>query len=305
MVSIKLVQFADESKSLFFVMYEDDSHRFLTLENPDDSYVQQLQMWLNSDNEVGEFVPVISGGIIPLASISWFCGQRPPEGFLLCDGSAVSRSRYVQLFRAIGEIYGSGDGVTTFNLPNLVARFCRGWSSGDTIDEGRQFGSYQEDDVGVHAHQLLPISHTHLINDPGHMHGVTDPGHVHPVSDPGHLHGVTDPGHKHIGSNLSHMGYAGNFLPGFATPALAVTPPFSGQESGRFSLPSGVANTLPNVKSAPANLFLESAQSNVQDEVAVTDISIDVHGINIPYTEVTGDAETRPDNIALLPVIRY
>ena len=41
-----------------------------------------------------------------------------PEGFLLCDGAAVSRTTYATLFQALGTTYGAGDGVTTFNLPN-------------------------------------------------------------------------------------------------------------------------------------------------------------------------------------------
>lgn len=43
-----------------------------------------------------------------------------PEGFLSCDGSAVSRSTYGNLFAAIGTTYGAGDGSTTFNLPTAV-----------------------------------------------------------------------------------------------------------------------------------------------------------------------------------------
>jgi hypothetical protein len=42
-----------------------------------------------------------------------------PDGYLLCDGSEVSRITYAQLFSVIGETYGNGDGTTTFNLPNL------------------------------------------------------------------------------------------------------------------------------------------------------------------------------------------
>lgn len=47
-----------------------------------------------------------------------FAGTTVPTGYLLCDGSAVSRTTYANLFAAIGTTYGSGDGSTTFNLPN-------------------------------------------------------------------------------------------------------------------------------------------------------------------------------------------
>lgn len=51
-----------------------------------------------------------------------FAGTTVPTGYLLCDGSAVSRTTYANLFAAIGTTYGSGDGSTTFNLPNMYLR---------------------------------------------------------------------------------------------------------------------------------------------------------------------------------------
>lgn len=305
MKRIKLVQHATEEGGLFFVQYEDNSHSFLTLDDQDAFEVQQLNSWLNNGNEVGEFVPVISGGVIPLGAIMWFCATRPPEGYLVCDGSEVSRQQYAELFRAIGTTYGEGSNGVTFNLPNLVGYFCRGWGPVSPLDPTRTFGSFQEDAVKTHAHELLPISHSHTYNDPGHIHGVTDPGHIHPIVDPGHQHPVVDPGHYHIDTSLSHMGYAGNFLPGLADPALAVTPPYSGQESGRFTWSSGSNIALADVQTHIANLQLQNAQANVITDTAVTNITIVDHGTNIPFTDYTGDYEVRPENIALLPVIRY
>ena len=52
-----------------------------------------------------------------------FAGTTEPEGWLFCDGAAISRTRYENLFNAIGEIYGAGDSSTTFNLPDLRGRF--------------------------------------------------------------------------------------------------------------------------------------------------------------------------------------
>ena len=61
----------------------------------------------------GSGVPL--GTVLPYSANS----QYPPEGFLWCDGSAVSRTAYPDLFALIGITYGSGDGSTTFNLPDL------------------------------------------------------------------------------------------------------------------------------------------------------------------------------------------
>jgi len=63
------------------------------------------------------------------ASVILFAGTTVPSGWLVCDGSAVSRSTYANLFNAIGMQYGAGDGSTTFNLPN-IPHFLS--SSGDT-----------------------------------------------------------------------------------------------------------------------------------------------------------------------------
>ena len=55
----------------------------------------------------------------PAGSISMYAGSTAPTGYLLCDGSAVSRTTYADLFTAIGTTYGVGDGSTTFNVPNV------------------------------------------------------------------------------------------------------------------------------------------------------------------------------------------
>lgn len=72
--------------------------------------------------------------------IKTFAGTTPPEGTLLCDGSAVSRNTYSELFAAIGTTWGAGDGATTFNLPDLRDQWilCAGTEheAGDSVAEG-------------------------------------------------------------------------------------------------------------------------------------------------------------------------
>lgn len=69
-----------------------------------------------------------------------------PTGWLRCDGAEYSRSTYSKLFNRIGITYGSGDGSTTFNVPNLMDMFIRGWNG------TRPFNSVQQDQVGTHRH---------------------------------------------------------------------------------------------------------------------------------------------------------
>ena len=72
------------------------------------------------DEIAGSFQDIIYSDA-PLGAIVPFGGDTAPTGWLLCDGSAVSRTTYAQLFEVIGTKYGPGDGSTTFNLPNRVS----------------------------------------------------------------------------------------------------------------------------------------------------------------------------------------
>ena len=68
----------------------------------------------------------------PTGVVQAFAGSTTPQGWLLCDGSAVSRTDYAALFAVIGTTYGAGNGSTTFNLPNLVDKFIEGSATAGT-----------------------------------------------------------------------------------------------------------------------------------------------------------------------------
>ena len=70
--------------------------------------------------------------ITPTGSVIAFAGSTSPTGWLLCDGSAVSRTDYAALFAVIGTTYGAGDGTDTFNLPNLTDKFIEGSATSGT-----------------------------------------------------------------------------------------------------------------------------------------------------------------------------
>jgi microcystin-dependent protein len=103
-------------------------------------------------------------------SITSFAGVNlpPSSGYLICDGSAVSRETYANLFSVISTIYGSGDGSTTFNLPDLRGRTIIGTGQGGGLTN-RPLGTIG----GEEAHTLTQEEM------PSHNHGVTDPGHRH------------------------------------------------------------------------------------------------------------------------------
>jgi len=103
---------------------------------------------------------------VPPGSIMAYMGTNAPTGWLLCDGSAVSRTLYSRLFGAIGIANGSGDGMNTFNLPDLRGMFLRGVDGNAGIDverdirtaakpggnAGNAVGSLQQDQFKTHHH---------------------------------------------------------------------------------------------------------------------------------------------------------
>ena len=81
----------------------------------------------NGNNIASTYLPAVVGAVVA------FAGSTTPQGWLLCDGSAVSRKDYAALFAVIGTTYGAGDGSTTFNLPNLVDKFIEGSATAGTV----------------------------------------------------------------------------------------------------------------------------------------------------------------------------
>ena len=71
--------------------------------------------------------------VLPIGSYIQFAGSQAPAGFLVCNGGEISRTTYSALFAVIGTTYGSGDGSTTFNLPNLTDRFLQGSTTSGTV----------------------------------------------------------------------------------------------------------------------------------------------------------------------------
>lgn len=78
------------------------------------------------------YVPDEYGRLVPtqmptsVGFIGLYAGPEPPDGYLYCDGSAIGRETYSELFDAIGTLYGVGDGAETFNLPDARGVFFRG-----------------------------------------------------------------------------------------------------------------------------------------------------------------------------------
>ena len=131
--------------------------------------------------------------LIPPGAIQMYAGSTSPNGWLFCDGSAISRTDYANLFTAIGTVYGIGDGSTTFNIPDFQARVPIGASSG-SLELGTQGGTFGANGVltsgagGAHDHDNVSTTASQGAKDsttidvlqdilpaPDHTHSVTIP----------------------------------------------------------------------------------------------------------------------------------
>ena len=152
--------------------------------------------------ELKQVNEILQRSIVQPGTVLSFAGAKSPNGdWLLCDGSAVSRVGYATLFKVIGETYGSGDGSTTFNLPDLRGRTAIGVGRSTGLAD-RAIGQA----IGEESHTLsvdeMP-SHNHTggtanAGAHGHMGGTANAG------SHGHTGGTTNAGsHGHSGATAA------------------------------------------------------------------------------------------------------
>lgn len=126
---------------------------------------------LDTDLKAVSDVANASVGITPVGLVSPYAGETAPSKWVLCQGQAISRTTYSDLFTAIGTTYGVGDGSTTFNVPDLGGRVVAGkessatrLTSGVSGVDGATLGA-AGGNQNMHQH-----THTATVTDPGHVH---------------------------------------------------------------------------------------------------------------------------------------
>lgn len=137
------------------------------------------------------FASIGSGSLVPVASVFALATSTVPSGYLECDGAAVSRTTYADLFTAIGTTYGSGNGSSTFNVPDMRGEFLRGWDNGRGVDSSRTLGSSQGGATALPNTAFTtsdPGNHSHSYSG-GDRQNLDSGGQSQPVSQGGNTTG--------------------------------------------------------------------------------------------------------------------
>ncbi|KVU21732.1 phage tail protein [Burkholderia ubonensis] len=231
-------------------------------------------------------------------------------GFVKANGAVVNRADYPALWayaQASGALvsddewqkgrfacFSTGDGATTFRLPEMRGEFIRCWDDARSIDKDRMIGSWQDSTNRLHSHGASASE----VGDHAHSAWTDTQGwHGHGVNDPGHNHGVNDPGHVHGAINISATG-RGSYLG-------TGTSEFSGGGSTRF----GVDGTAFPTHGAGTGIWLSGSGTGIWlngDGNHAHNVGIGGAGRHSHAITVNGDGanEARPRNVALLAMIR-
>jgi len=134
--------------------YDADSSHYVELKAASTVSANVTLTLPTSDGDADQYLKTDGSGNLSWASVSTPAGvptgsvfamatTTVPSGYLECDGSAVSRTTYADLFAAIGTTWGAGNGSSTFNVPDLRGEFVRGWDNGRGVDSSRSFATSQ------------------------------------------------------------------------------------------------------------------------------------------------------------------
>lgn len=215
----------------------------------------------------------VDGGFVPVGASILYNGASAPAGYLKENGATISRTAYAALFAAIGTTFGSGDGSTTFKLPDSRGEFLRGLDDGRGVDAGRSLGVWQADQNKAHQHGGS------VGNGGGHGHTASSGS----AGSHGHTGSTGSAGnHKH--NVEQRTGYAGSRNAPIQTPNGANangTTDYAGTHTHSLSINSGGAHT---------------------HTVSVGAVGDHSHSLTI---NSDGGSEARPRNQAKLMCIKY
>ena len=217
-------------------------------------------------------------------------GVGPPTGYLRCNGNAVSRTDYADLFDVIGTTYGAGDGSTTFNLPDTEGRFLVGRDNAiSAFDTIAATGGSKDAIVVAHIHTMPTHTHTmpthdHSIN---HDHGAANTGN----QSASHTH-TTSVAHDHAsvtsGSD-SHSHAMPNLWWGFISGGNL------GMAAGGAGNPSNLTGSNTNSDSHTHSVNLPNY--NVANRTSTNQSASHTHSFNMPsFSGTSGSTDPGDTN---------
>ncbi|MDV3001083.1 MAG: hypothetical protein N5P05_002689 [Chroococcopsis gigantea SAG 12.99] len=210
---------------------------------------------------------MLVGSIVP------FTTAFPPDGWLECNGQTVSRERFSELFKKINVVFGAGDGLTNFQLPNLKGQFVRGWDQTGEVDPNRNLGSFQSDQIQTHGHSTR--EHNHVGQPHTHSFQTNETGN-----------------HTHIARTTSYHGFNSEWeSQGFPRNEKHVSFKTTDRQPERDISSDAVRHAGNHVHAGNTD---PSAVNTNPAQVEITELLGTAHG-----------SETRPKNIALLYCIKF
>ena len=237
----------------------------------------------------GVWIPQVTSQNTELPGVfKWFCGVNVPTGYLKCNGQAVSRTTYAELFAAIGTRYGLGDGGTTFNLPDVRGDAVRGYDDGRGIDPGRAMGSEQADELKGHSHNL---DGGKAVSAGGHIHEASSGG----AGSHGHTGNTTSGGnHGHQYGDIYWSEQGGTVITGGF-----------GQGDGNDFDNKGyeIIRTTQYAGTHSHTLDINGVSDHTH-AITLNNAGVHEHALS-GNTQPTGGSETRMRNIAFMGIIKY
>lgn len=208
--------------------------------------------------------------ILPPGVVVDYMAATAPAGWLLCNGQAVSRTTYADLYAVIGASFGAGDGSTTFNIPNLTGKFLAmaGGAvgaigvSGGAATTTLATGHLPSHTHGLGNHTHLGANHTHNMSN--HTHNM-DHYHLIPAGQFSHSH--TDSGHIH---GYNTMGAGGTWSPGNGWTLVAGSTTTGYAAISTYNQPQGSTNYASQTNGAWVNTGGPSAASTSFSEQGLT-----------------------------------
>jgi len=230
----------------------------------------------------------------PVGVVFPYAGTTVPSGWLHSDDSQITRTTYEDLFTAIGTAHGTGNGTTTFHIPDYRGRFLRGFADSQTTDPDRatrtamNAGGATGDNVGsIQGHAFQTHTHT----QPAHTH--TQPAHTH--TQPSHNHTQDAHGHAwETGSGSSTSGYTGGITTNNVTTKTA--PANTGAHSDADSDQIAGATATNNPATAT-----NSPTTATNSPTTATNADAAASGTH----SQTSTSESRPVNATVKFIIKY